>query len=162
MFVNEVTSVVSFITWEPQVLGIDFQSRVPWLQPLINLQNRCFWLVLILFWFDCRACFFGVFSLLLIFESLSGYFRLFLVFPSLSLHALHVSVSFFFLCFWGPYCVPRILLEGSRFLLGFAILLSYPGPIVPTEKWYFEQVKLMIYAQYLSITRKVYKINDCM
>ena len=96
MFVNEVTSVVSFITWEPQVLGIDFQSRVPWLQPLINLQNRCFWLVLILFWFDCRACFFGVFSLLLIFESLSGYFRLFLVFPSLSLHALHVSVSFFF------------------------------------------------------------------
>lgn len=58
--------------------------------------------------------------------------------------------------------MPRILLEGARFLLGFAILLSCPGTIVPTEKWYFEQVKLMMYVQYSSITHKVYKINDCM
>lgn len=66
----------------------------------------------------------------------------------------------FLLCFWGPYRVPQILLEGTKFLLGFAIVLSCPGPIVPTEKWYFEQVKLMIYVQYLSVTHKVYKIND--
>ena len=157
MFVNEVTNLVSSMTPEPQVLGIDFQSRVPWLQPLVILQNRCFWPVLI--WFAGLAslgflAFCSSLNLWVGILDCSWYFWVCLYMPYMC------PWLFFFVFAGGPYCVPCILLEGAKFLLGFAIVLSWPGPIVPTEKWCFEQVKLIIYVQYLSITHKVYKIND--